>query len=228
MRFLIWFLFRASWTARLVVLAVVVAIIVLFGYREGELLKRAGLMSDGTPTPVTAPPPTRLVSKSPRVTPAPVATKALTPAPTPTPSLPTPTPSPVEVYTPTLEAEVYEVSGPSRIVFRVPAKEYNFASRHLIGLDDAATDNVSIEHRSEGDEYVVYIGSPDALETPEEDVGVFVGDVEADFCGDPQPVLTVNEPLSGAKWKPTRWYCYPYSSDGPDDVDIHVFPTLRE
>ena len=49
MRFLIWFLFRASWTARLVVLAVVVAIIVLFGYREGELLKRGGFNERGNP-----------------------------------------------------------------------------------------------------------------------------------------------------------------------------------
>ena len=40
------------------------------------------------------------------------------------------------------------------------------------------------------------------------------------------PVLTVNEHLDGAKWKPTRWYCNPF--DGGADYYIHVFPTLNE
>ena len=121
---------------------------------------------------------------------------------------------------------MYEVSGPSHVVFKVPANEYNFTDRHIIGLDDAATKDVQITVKEIDGEYVVDISSPDALETPDEDVGVFVGDVEADFCGDPQPVLTVNEPLDGAKWKPTRWYCTPFGGGGDDD--IHVFPTLNE
>ena len=43
------------------------------------------------------------------------------------------------------------------------------------------------------------ITSHDSLEMPDEDVGVFIGDKEADFCGDPQPVLTVNKLIDGAK-----------------------------
>ena len=139
---------------------------------------------------------------------------------------PTSTPAPVELYTPTIEADVYEISGPSYIVFKVPVAEYNFADKHIIGLDDAATKDVQITVKEIDGEYVVDISSSDALETPDEDVGVFVGDVEADFCGDPQPVLTVNEPLDGANWKPTRWYCTPFGGGGDDD--IHMFPILDE
>ena len=102
--------------------------------------------------------------------------------------------------------------------------EYNFADRHIIGLDDAATKNVQITYSEAGGEYVVDISSPDALGTPEEDVGVFIGDVEADFCGDPRPVLTVLGPIDG-RWKPTRWHCTPF---GGGDDGVHVFPTLTE
>ena len=182
---------------------------------------------DTSPTPLVktkAPQPTRtpaLVSQATAPRPTPTSLQ-----PTSTPSVPTATPAPVELYTPTIEADVYEVSRPSHIVFRVPASEYNFADRHIIGLDDSDTKDVQITIKEINGEYVVDISSPDALETPDEDVGVFVGDVEADFCGDPQPVLTVNEPLDGAKWKPTRWYCTPFGGGGDDD--IHVFPTLSE
>ena len=103
--------------------------------------------------------------------------------------------------------------------------EYDFASKHIVGLDDSATDDISITVRKLSDEYVVEISSPDALETVLEDVGVFVGDIEADFCGDPRPVLTINEPLAGARWKPTKWNCY-LSGYGNSDDDIHVFPVI--
>ena len=186
-------------------------------------LNDAGIirLPEATPTPLVqtkAPQPTR--------TPA-LVSQVTAPRPTRTPlPKPTPTPAPVEIYTPTIEADVYEVSGPSHVVFRVPASEYNFADRHIIGLDDTATKDVLIKVKEIDGEYVVDISSSDALETPDEDVGVFVGDAEADFCGDPQPVLTVNEPLDGAKWKPTRWYCTPFGG-GVDD-DVHVFPILIE
>lgn len=179
------------------------------------------------PTPTVEVLPTSTSTPEPTATPQPTqAPVAQAVSPTPTPVSPTSTPAPVEIYTPTIEADVYRASGPSHIVFKVPMSEYNFTDRHVIGLDDAATSDVRVTINESGGEYIVDISSPDALETPKEDVGVFVGDVEADFCGDPQPVLTVNEPLDGAKWKPTRWHCTP--SGGGGDYDIHVFPILNE
>lgn len=146
----------------------------------------------------------------------------------PDPARTVPTPAPIEIYTPTIEATKYATSGPSHIRFRVPAEEYDFDSgrSHIIGLDDAATEDVSIAYSRDGNEYVVEIKSPDPLETSSEDVGVFIGDVGADFCGDPRPVLTVNEPIAGAKWKPTQWFCTPFGGGGDDSV--HQFPTLNE
>lgn len=209
----------------------------IIGWGIVVVLVGIGYLLEGCNSPEAISAPTvQTQSITPTYTPAPVTQAALS-SPTPVPPtstpvppkstpIPTPTPAPVELYTPTIEADAYEVSGPSHIVFKVPVADYNFADRHIIGLDDAATKDVRITVKEINGEYIVDISSSDALETPDEDVGVFVGDVEADFCGDPQPVLTVNEPLDGAKWKPTRWYCTPFGGGGDDD--IHVFPTVDE
>ena len=208
------------WAIVLAILAVGVGVIYL---EDAGVFSLSG-MSEQPLSPATG------EESAARTTPTPIPVSViLTPTTTPYPiarPTSTPTPSPVEIYTPTIEADEYKVSGPSMVVFRVPTEDYDFASRHIIGLDDAATKDVTITLTTDGDEYVIRIESPDALETPDEDVGVFVGDVEADFCGDPQPVLTVNEPIDGARWKPTRWWCTPYGGGG--DNDIHMFPTLSE
>ncbi len=71
------------------------------------------------------------------------------------------------------------------------------------GTSSASTtrpiEDVQVTYVEVEDKYVVEITSHDSLETPDEDVGVFIGDTESDFCGDPQPVLAVNKLIDGAK-----------------------------
>ena len=207
----------------------IVAILLIIGYLAGgcasqqdqstPISQRPRLDLRATVEARTPAPPTSTAS--------PVPSPTTEPTTTATPEPPAATPAPLEVFTPTIEADVYATSGPSLIVFRVPENEYDFETRHIIGLDDSATANVDISFDTTYGEYIVEIASPDALETPEEDVGVFIGDTEADFCGDPQPVLTVNEPTEGARWKPTRWWCS-LSAPGKGQNDIHVFPVPKE
>ena len=168
-RFLHWFFFRASWTAKIIWLVVVAVVIIVFGYRDGELLKMAGqaiekmsAAADERTSPVLDR--RRSCPNSRPSPPCPWFAGRSTPqTPTPAPSTATPptaAPAPVEIYTPTIEADVYATSGPSHISFRVSASEYDFTSKHIIGLDDAATKDVDIQADLANGEYTVNISSP--------------------------------------------------------------------
>ena len=132
----------------------------------------AQLVPTQTPTPASRP------------TPIP-GTALQTPTSTPNPATPTPSSS-VDLYTDTIEALEYDLSGPSLVVFRVPTGEYDFESTHIVGIDDAATTTdlkIVVDHQ--GGVSTITISSPHALETPDEDAGVFIGDVNGGLLRGP-------------------------------------------